>query len=99
MKLTLWKWTFWWGLLGVLVPLALILRWKLLGSIFGRLELILWPSSIMLMGLEGPTQRSAVDIIEFYAIVIAANMVLYCVIGLATWPLLRLALRRRGLVR
>jgi len=86
----------WCGLVGLLVPAALILRWKLLGSIFGRLELILWPSSIMLMGLEGPTQRSAVDIIEFYAIVIAANVVLYCTIALATWPVLRLALRRRG---
>jgi hypothetical protein len=90
---------FWWGLLGLIVPAALILRWKLLGSIFGQLELILWPSSIMLMGLDGPTQRSAFDIIQFYAIVIVANMVLYCVIGLLTWPVLRLALRRRGLIR
>jgi hypothetical protein len=98
MKLTLWKWTFWFGSLGLLVPAALILRWKLLGSTFGQLELILWPSSIMLMGLDGPTQRSAFDIIQFYALVIVANMVLYCVIGLLTWPLLRLA-RRRGAIR
>ena len=52
----------------------------------------------MLMGLEGPTQRSAFDIIQFYALVIVANMVLYCVIGLLTWPLLRLT-RRRGAIR
>ena len=85
------------GLVGLLVPAALILRWKLLDSTFGKLEAILWPSSIMLMGLEGPTQRSALDIIQFYAIVIAANMVLYCAIGLLMWPVLRLALRRCGL--
>ena len=90
---------FWFGLLGLLVPAALILRWKLLGSTFGQLELILWPSSIMLMGLDGPAHRSAFDIILFYAIVIVANIVLYCVIGLLTWPVLRLVLRRRALIR
>jgi hypothetical protein len=74
------------GLVGLLVPAALILRWKLLGSTFGQLEAVLWPSSIILMGLEGPTQRSAFDIIQFYAIVIAANAVLYCVVGLLMCP-------------
>jgi hypothetical protein len=87
---------FWWGSMGLLVPVALILPWKLLGSMFGQIELILWPSSILLMGLEG--QRSAFIIILFYAMVIVANVVFYCVIGLLTWPLLRLALRRRGLI-
>jgi hypothetical protein len=48
------------------------------------------------MGLEG--QHSAFSIILTYAMVIAANIVLYCVIGLLTWPVLRIALRRRGLV-
>ncbi|GEM_PF-5722527 len=96
MKLTLWKWMFGWGSIGLLVPVALILRWKLLGSAFGEIELILWPRSILLMGLEG--QRSAFIIILSYAVVILANIVFYCVIGLLTWPLLRLALRRRGLI-
>jgi hypothetical protein len=96
MKPSLWKWMFWWGSIGLLVPVALILRWKLLGSMFGQTELILWPSSILLMGLEG--QRSAFIIILWYAIVIAANIVFYCVIGFVTWLLFRLALRRRGLL-
>ena len=87
---------FWWGSIGLLVPVALILRWKLLGSTFGQIELILWPSSILLMGLEG--QRSAFIIILSYAIVIVANIVFYCVIGLLTWLLLRLPLRRRGII-
>ena len=75
-------------------PLALILRWKLLGSKFGQIELIFFPSSILLLGLEG--QPSAFIIILWYAIVIVANIVFYCVVGLRTWPLLRLALRRRA---
>src|ERR1035438_4619475 len=61
---------------GLLVPVALILRWKLLGSTFGQIELILWPSSILLMGLEG--QRSAFIITLSYAMVIVANIVFYC---------------------
>jgi hypothetical protein len=85
-----------WGVIGLLVPVVLILRWKLLGSTFGQIELILWPSSILLMGLEG--QRSAFIIILSYALVIVADIVFYCVIGLLTWPLLRFALHRRGLI-
>jgi len=96
MKLTLWKWMFWWGSTGLLLPVALILRWKLLGSTFGQIELILWPSSILLMGLEG--QRSAFIIILSYAMVIVANVVFYCVIGSLTWLLLRPVLRRRGVI-
>ena len=96
MKLTFWKWIFWWSSIGLLVPVTLILRWKLLGSTFGQIELILWPSSILLMGLEG--QRSAFIIILWYAIVIVANIIFYCVIGLLTWFLLLLALRRRSLI-
>jgi len=34
----------------------------------------------------------------WYAILIVANIVFFCVIGLPTWLLLRLALRRRGLI-
>ena len=97
MKLKLWKWMSSCGLVGLLVPTALIVRWKLLGSPFGRLELILWPSSLLLMGLEG--QRGAFIIILSYTIVIAANMVLYCAIGLLMWPVLRLALRSHGIIR
>jgi hypothetical protein len=68
----------WCTLLGLLVPMALILRWKLLrGSIFGTI----WPSSYDVLGLEGPTSRPALDIIAFYAIVIAINVIFYAVVG------------------
>jgi hypothetical protein len=94
MKPTVWKWLFWCGSVGLLVPVTLILRWKFLGSNFGQIELILFPSSILLLGLEG--QPSAFIIVLCYAIVIVTNIVFYCVIGLLTWPLLRPALRRRA---
>ena len=97
MKLKLWKWMSSCGLVGLLVPAALILRWKLLGAPFGRLELILWPSSILLMGLEG--QGNAFIITLSYAILMAANIALYCAIGLLMWPVLRLALRPRGIIQ
>jgi hypothetical protein len=96
MKVTFWKWMLWWASIGLLVPVVLILRWKLLGSTFGQTELILWPTSILLMGLEG--QHSAFIIILFYAVVVMANIVFYCVIGSLTWLLLRPALRRRGVI-
>lgn len=98
MKLRLWKWILWWALAGLLVPVLLILRWKLLGSIFGELELVFWPSSIMLLGLEGPASRRRLDIVEFYALVMAMNVVLYAVVGLAVWPPIRAAFRQRGSV-
>lgn len=96
MKLTLWKWMFGWGSIGLLVPAAVILRWKLLHATFARIELILWPSSIMLMGLDG--QHSAFIILLSYAMVISMNIIFYCVIGLLTWLLIRLALRPTRLI-
>jgi hypothetical protein len=97
MKLTLPRWTFWWGSIGLLIPVALILRCRFLSVTFGQIDLILWPSSILLlMGLEG--QPSAFIVILSYAMAIMANISVYCVIGLLMWPVLRLVLRRRRLI-
>jgi hypothetical protein len=93
-KLTLWKWVFWWGILGLLVPAVLTLRWKLLGSMFGQIEAILWPSSIMLMILEGSV--SIFYILLVYAIAWAGNVMTYSGIGLLTWPAIRFVQRRRA---
>ena len=56
-----------WGALGLVIPALLILRWKLTGASFGEVESILWPSSILTMGLEGPSPRSGLEIVEVYA--------------------------------
>src|SRR5258705_6732997 len=94
MKLTLRKWVFWWGVLGLLVPALLILRWKLFGSGFGRIEAILWPSSIILMILEGTV--SMLYVLLVYAIVLVGNVITYSGVGLLTWPALRFVQRRRA---
>ena len=80
------------GALGLLLPVAFLLRWKIAGSGFGILESTLWPASIMLMGLEG--NHNIPVILITYATVLAANVLLYALVGLLTWPVLRLFLRR-----
>lgn len=82
----------WLGALGLLIPITFLLRWKIAGIGFGTLEFVLWPASIMLMGLEG--NHSMVVILISYALVLAANIVIYGFVALLTWPLLRLFLRR-----
>jgi hypothetical protein len=94
-KLTLRKWVFWCGILGLLVPAVLMLRWKLFGSMFGQIEAILWPSSIMLMGLEGSV--SMFYILLVYAMAFVGNVIIYSGIGLLTWPALHFVQRRRPL--
>lgn len=93
MKLTLLRWIIWWGSLGLLIPLALILGWKFLGWSFGLASVTFWPSSIMLMGLDGPRPRSASDIAEIYSIAVVSNIALYAVVGVLTWPILQLGQR------
>jgi hypothetical protein len=95
-KKKLLKWALVWAALGLVIPVLLLLRWKMTDSSFGQLEFILWPSSIMLMGLEGPSPRSSLNIAEVYAIVIAANVALYLLIGLLTCPFFFLILRWRN---
>lgn len=82
----------WFGAFGLLLPLAFLLRWKIGGAGFGTLELVLWPASIMLMGLEG--NHSVALILTTYTLLVAANVVLYASVALLTWPLVRLLLRR-----
>lgn len=81
----------WFDAFGLLLPLAFILRWKIGGAGFGTPELVLWPASIMLMGLEG---NHTVAVLTTYTLLMAANVVLYAFVALLTWPLVRLVLRR-----
>lgn len=94
MKLTLGKWLFWWGILGLVVPAVLILCWKLSSSMFGQIEAILWPSSIMLMVLEGSVSMFYVLLV--YAIALVGNVTIYSGVGLLTWPAFRFVQRRRA---
>ena len=78
----------------MLVPAVFLLRWKLFGAIFGDLEATLWPSSIMTMVLEG--SHTIWDILLVYAVSLFANVLLYSLIGLLTWPVLRFVVHRRA---
>jgi hypothetical protein len=89
------KWILIWGALGLAMPVLLILRSHLFASSFGELEVILWPSCIFLMGLEGPTPRSMLDILEVYSILVAENIILYSLVGSLTSPIVYLATRPR----
>jgi hypothetical protein len=95
-KKKLLKWVLVWGALGLAIPVLLLLRWRMTDSSFGQLEVILWPSSILTMGLEGPTPRSSLDVAEVYSALIAENMAMYLLIGLLTSPFFFLILRWRN---
>jgi len=94
MKLTFSKWLLYFGVLGLLVPAVLLLRWKLFGIMFGLLEATLWPSSIFTMGLEG--NPTIWNILLVYAIALVANVLLYSLAGLLIWPVFRFLLRQRA---
>lgn len=98
MRPRLWKWVAWWGGLGLIVPLLLIVRWKLFGSMFGQLELILWPSSITLLGLEGPAPRSLGYVLLWYAVTVVTNAFVYGFVALLTWPIIRHLAKGRAAV-
>lgn len=83
---------FWWGALGLLVPAVLLMRWKLFGAMFGQVEAIVWPSSIITLGLEGNPGLGAILLV--HALAILANVLAYSLMGLLVWPVARLFLRQ-----
>jgi len=85
-----------WGVSGLAIPALILLHWRLADSTLGPFEVMLWPSSIMLMGLEGPDPRTSLDIAEAYAIAIAANVILYLLVGLLVSPFVYWVLRWRN---
>ena len=92
MKLTGRNWTCAWGFAGLLIPVVLLLRWYFFDHSFRTLELVLFPSSVVLMALEGPPDRLVIAVV--YAIAITANVVLYAIIGLLSWLLLSPVIQR-----
>ena len=87
------RWIVLWAVAGLCVPAILLFRWFFSKIGFGQFEATVWPSSICLMVLEAPSTK--MDIVEVYAIAILANVLLYSVVGLVTWPLLRIIAHRR----
>lgn len=88
MRLSAGQWILWWAAAGLFVPILLLLNWLLLSRlthrhVFANPELILWPSSIILMGLDG--QHRVLMIVAVYAIAFVANIALYVAVGTVTW--------------
>ena len=92
------KWISLFGVAGLFVPAELLVRHAIFGSSITTFEWWLWPSAIFTMATEVPNPRNA-HILEVAALSIGANVLLYAIVGLLTWPLRYLAVRRnRSLV-
>ena len=80
---------------GLLIPALILLYWTFSKTGAER-EMVLWPSSLMFMGLDGPNPRLIIDIVIVYAIAWIENVVLYAIIGVLTWPLTYYILRLKS---
>jgi hypothetical protein len=95
-KVKFWKWTLLAGALGLLDPAVVISQFFLFGKGISEFEFRLWPSSIMFMGLDGPTPSPTSTVVSVYAVAIIENVVLYAVLGALVWPLVYVLPRLRG---
>jgi len=91
----IWKsWLFRWitgfAVLGLFVPICLTLSIFLFGMHFGRLCPYFWPSSILLMGLDGPQTAPVSTVVFSYGLSWSINIFLYAIVGIWTSPILLL---------
>lgn len=96
MKVTFWKCSLTFWIIGILVALALFLDEKLLRGwsypVFHLVE-VLWPSSIFLLATDGSDSSVGSYLIVVIAIVV--NGLAYLLVGALLWLLGRLALAMR----
>ena len=90
------RWMLFWSIAGLFVPIVLIAKFLLFHAPFGTMEAILWPTSIGLMELEGPTSRGKLDIASVYAMLAGLNVALYAALGLFTTPVAYFTFWRRA---
>jgi hypothetical protein len=62
--------------------------WRFFGYLAGPETVVLWPSLVLLFGLEG--SRSMVVVVTFWLVSSLANVALYSITGLAVAALYRL---------
>jgi hypothetical protein len=92
MKVKFWRWILGFGVVGLLVPAALMLHANLTHTLFGDRELLLWPGSIALLSTEDmpkPQQFAVLGEALF------SNVLLYAALGAGIWPFRRLIRRCR----
>jgi hypothetical protein len=70
-----------WAIGGLVVPLVVLLVTELQGGVFAwpRVALILWPSSLMMMGIEG--QKGGIFRPLVFLVAVGINVALYSVVG------------------
>ncbi len=79
----------------MVVPVEVLCRCFLLGTSINELEFWFWPSSIMFMGLEGPTISPTSTVVFVYALAVIKNVVLYAAAGVLAWPIVCVVRRQR----
>ena len=85
--MTLTNWLRGWIVASVVAPAAYLAIYWIFGYTLGEGIVIFWPSSIGLMVLEnGPSKAT---VVVSMLISIAANALVYFVIGLLLWPFAR----------
>jgi len=98
LKVKFWKWILLFGALGLLVPAVSCIHWFLFSGHASEFEFMLWPSSIMFMGLDGPTPVPVSTVVVVFAIALIENIVLYAVVGALAWLLVNVVFYLRGLL-
>lgn len=93
MKISRQQWLVCWGVLGLIIPVVLIVsqricvahsdRTQLVNCLWDEREVMLWPTSLMLMPLKA--HLAPFDVIWFYGLAIVLNIFVYATMGLLTW--------------
>jgi hypothetical protein len=84
------RWVLLFAGIGLLIPAVAETRYLVFAHGFGELEAKLWPSSLMFFALEAPDTR-AIHIVIVWVVAVVANVILYALFGVLTWPLVYIA--------
>lgn len=89
----LFRWIAGFALMGLLVPVAMMLSYSFFHTAVGSWATYLWPSAILLMGLDGPSSAKTSTIVFACGFSIGINAFLYAMVG--AWTSLPVYLFRR----
>ena len=79
------KWVVGWALAGLLVPLGLLLPFRAIESLWDGRVFYVWPSSFLLLGLDGGGRPHMSLILFVYGVSIAVNILAYALAGFLLW--------------
>ena len=82
-----WRWVGIFAALGLLVPMTLLIRLFLFARSFSGWSVALWPSSLLLAGLDAAWPSPMGAAATLYVLALIINVLLYSGFGLVLWPL------------